>query len=402
MGFLAPAGTRLTLTDVAVGLAAGRSTGAATTLAEALRRTSGSARAWTCVSGRAAMTLALEALAAAVRDGQRQVIVPAYTCYSVPAAIERAGLVAVPCDVDPTSLSPDLDHLERLAAGPAIALVSANLFGIPDRLDEMERIARRHGLAMIDDAAQALGASLAGRAVGGFGEFGLYSFDKGKNISTMQGGALVARPGPWLADIEARCAALASAKSAASAATAARLFAYAAMLRPAGYALVRRLPMLGLGETPYETDYPVTRLDDGLAGVALRQLGRLGGYRERRGERAVALRAALEDLPGLRFVEPPRGAESAYPRFPLRAPTPAARAALLTACQRAGIGASTFYPRALPDVVEVARRMPASVHAFAGAREVANTLLTLPTHDWCPPELPARVRQVASEALTAV
>ena len=143
-------------------------------------------------TGRAAMTLAFQAMKRAARDPNRvEVIVPGYTCYSVPAAIERAGLVPRLCDVDPATLSPDLESLADLDFGRVLAIVSANLYGLPNALDDLESLARRHGIFMLDDAAQALGARYQGRPVGSFGDVGLFSFDKGKNITTLQGGVLV-------------------------------------------------------------------------------------------------------------------------------------------------------------------------------------------------------------------
>lgn len=394
MPYVAPAGTRLALRDIGVGLARGWMDGSAdANLGQALCRLSDSAQAWPFVSGRAAMTFALRVIAQHAGSGRNQVVVPAYTCYSVPAAIERAGLVPVACDIDPRSASMDMEHLVRLVTGPVVAVISANLFGIPNRLDEIEEVTRRHGVLFFDDAAQAMGARLAGRPVGGFGELGLYSFDKGKNISTMQGGALLARNGPLLEALGDAYERLADSNARDTAATVAKLPPYAVLLNPWAYAIVRRLPMIRLGETRYEMDYPLTRLSRGLAGLAHRQVGRLSGYQAVRVVNAAALRRELQDISSVHFVEPPASAEPVFPRFPIRADSRGMRDRMMVSLNRQGIGATGFYPQALVDVPEVARRMPVGGHSFAGAREFADTILTLPTHAHCPPGLATRIRE---------
>jgi dTDP-4-amino-4,6-dideoxygalactose transaminase len=342
------------------------------------------------------MTLALRAFAARADRGRRQVIIPAYTCYSVPAAVERAGLDAVPCDVDPASLSLDLDHFDRLISGRTLALVTANLFGIPNDLVELERRAKASGIYLLDDAAQALGAQLAGRPVGGFGDVGLFSFDKGKNISTMQGGALVARDGPLVEEISGQWERLPPAGMLATAATTAKLIPYSLLLRPSRYRHVHRMRFLRLGETRYETSYPESQMGSGLVGIADELLQVLGDVQKIRVANAVALRLALGDLQCIRFINAPAQSSPSYPRFPVRLSTRNSRDRLLQKLNGAGIGASSFYPAALVDIPQVARGMMNLGSRFSGAREVADTILTLPTHPFTPGDLPDRVRHAAA------
>jgi hypothetical protein len=73
---------------------------------------------------------------------------------------------------------------------------------------------------------------------------------------------------------------------------------------------------------------------------------------------------------------------------------------LVEALVRAGIGASGFYPSALADVPEVSIRMASTGFKYDGAREIANSIVTLPTHSLCPSDLPARVRHAMLSAAT--
>jgi dTDP-4-amino-4,6-dideoxygalactose transaminase len=78
---------------------------------------------------------------------------------------------------------------------------------------------------------------------------------------------------------------------------------------------------------------------------------------------------------------------------------PARRPGVVTALDRAGIGATTSYPNALADVPEVAAMVPAQDLHTPGAKAVANTIVTLPTHGYCPPDLAARAARLVSEQL---
>jgi hypothetical protein len=176
-----------------------------------------------------------------------------------------------------------------------------------------------------------------------------------------------------------------------------KLPVYALLLRPWAYGAVRRLP-LGLGLTPYETDYPIAPFSRALVGLAGLQLERLGEINGVRIDNAGRLREALAATPGLSTPRILTGAEPVYARYPVFV-EPARRAGLIAALERVGIGATISYPRALVDVPEVASRLPKGQRLTPGAQEVASRIVTLPTHGYSPPNLSRRVSAIAAESL---
>ena len=158
---------------------------------------------------------------------------------------------------------------------------------------------------------------------------------------------------------------------------------------------MRRLP-LGLGLTPFETDYPIESYSRALAGLATVQLQRLDHINGIRRRNADRLRAALASVPGLSAPKVLPGAEPVYPRYPVFV-EPERRAGFIAALERAGIGATASYPQALIDVPEVARRLLPDQRPTPGAREVARRIVTLPTHGYSPPDLALRVAAIANE-----
>lgn len=353
-------------------------------------------------TGRAAFALLMSVVREARADEARnEVIVPAYTCYSVPASVIRSGLRVRLCDVDPVTLTPDLDDLRSIDLRRVAAIVSANLYGYPNDLPEMETLASQHGVLLVDDAAQALGARVSGRHAGSFGAAGLFSFDKGKNITTILGGALVLRNTDLLQRFEARYQTLPRTTVAATAALWAKLFGYAVALRPVVYEYVRRISLLGLGRTPFETDFPIERFPESLATVGLEMLHRLPEIAAIRKRNAIDIQQALTAVPGIRVLKPLVGAEPAYTRLPIFVDDPDVRRRLIAASLSHGIGATVSYPNALCDVPELSGHLDASDHEKPGARLVARSIVTLPTHPYCPRYLALKVRQIA-ESVTHI
>jgi dTDP-4-amino-4,6-dideoxygalactose transaminase len=179
-------------------------------------------------------------------------------------------------------------------------------------------------------------------------------------------------------------------------ATLAKLPVYALLLRPWAYGLVRHLP-IGLGLTPWDVDYPLEPYSPALAGFAAVQLERLAEINGTRIRNADRLRAMLTGVPGVTLPQVLPGSVPVYARFPMLVAADR-RADVIARLERAGIGATASYPRALIDVPEVAARLPADQRPTPGAREVASRIVTLPTHGYAPPEMARQVEVIMQNA----
>ncbi|MFY1636534.1 DegT/DnrJ/EryC1/StrS family aminotransferase [Solwaraspora sp. WMMB335] len=140
-------------------------------------------------TGTAALSLALAALGVGPGD---EVIVPALSFIATGLAPVHQMAVPVFADVDPVTFNLDPDDVERRITERTAAIIPVHLHGAPADMDRILDIARRHGLAVIEDAAQAPGATHRGRPVGGLGDVGAFSLQATKNIPTCgEGGLLV-------------------------------------------------------------------------------------------------------------------------------------------------------------------------------------------------------------------
>ena len=117
-------------------------------------------------SGTAALTLAL--LAAGIGPGD-EVIVPAHTFIASALAIVHAGAVPVLCDVEDGTGLLDVESAEAVTSDRTAAIIAVHLYGQRVRGDPLHRLAERHGILVLEDAAQAHGASDGGDSAGAFG-----------------------------------------------------------------------------------------------------------------------------------------------------------------------------------------------------------------------------------------
>lgn len=289
-------------------------------------------------NGTDALELALRA--AGVRPGDRVATV-ANTATATVAAIELAGAKAVLVEIDPHTMTMNPAALAEALAGernPALkAVIPVHLYGHPADLPAIGEIARRHDLVVIEDCAQAHGASIDGRRVGGAGAAGAFSFYPTKNLGALGDGGAVTTNDPRLAE------------------------------------QIRRLRQYGWGER-YVSDVPGknSRLDELQAAILRVKLVRL---EEDNRKRQVLAETYLRLLAGTRLVLPEvaAGCTHVWHQFVVRTPDREALRAHLAAHD---VQTSVLYPVPI-------HRQPAyrddSVH-LPVTEQACRELLCLPMH----------------------
>lgn len=138
-------------------------------------------------NGTVALHLAL--VARGVGSGD-EVIVPDLTFVATAAAVVHAGATPVLVDVDPTTMCIDPELVERAITPRTKAIIPVHLFGHPAAMDALRDIAKKHGVFLLEDAAEAHGARQGGRRVGSLGDAGTFSFYGNKLITTGEGGCI--------------------------------------------------------------------------------------------------------------------------------------------------------------------------------------------------------------------
>ena len=322
-------------------------------------------------SGTAALTLTLMALKSSSQ--RTEVVIPAYTCFSVAAAVLKAGLRPVLCDINPSTF--DFDHalLERTLNGNTLCVVAHHLFGIPSDIERVRALCRARGIFVVEDAAQAMGVESNGRSLGTLGDVGIFSLGRGKTITCGSGGIIVTNSAQIADAIGRRCRELAASRLAEVLKDFATIVLMAMFIRPRLYWLPAALPFLRLGQTIFPKDVSLKRLSGMKAGVLREWRTRLSESNRIRSDASAYFSQRLS-------IGLANGPSHPYLRLPIFAATPAERNRIYSRSERQGLGLSVAYPTPINEIPEISDAF--NGRGFPSARRVAEHLLTIPIHRW--------------------
>lgn len=157
-------------------------------LEQSVAQLCGTEHAIGCASGSDALLLALMALEIGPGD---EVIVPSFTFFATASAVWRLGAKVVFADIDPTTFNIDPSAVIARVTPRTKAIIPVHLFGQCADIDALSAIAGRHGIALIEDAAQAIGAQFNGRVAGSLSDIGCFSFYPTKNLGGCGDGGML-------------------------------------------------------------------------------------------------------------------------------------------------------------------------------------------------------------------
>ena len=295
-------------------------------------------------SGTSAQHLAALASGAGA-DREAEVIVPSFTFAATANSVAITGARPVFADIDPVTFTLDPASVEAAVTERTIAIEVVHLYGLPANMPEILDIARRHGLAVWEDCAQAHAAAIDDEPVGAFGAWGSFSFYPTKNMTSLEGGMVST------ADVE--------------------LARRVRLLRNQGMERQYANEVVGLNN----------RMTDVAAAVGRVQLTRLAGWTAARRANAAALDAGLAGAPGVVTPHVPPGYTHVYHQYTIRLEGASAAerdevARVLREQWRIGTG--VYYPipnHRLPSLAPYAPGLD-----LPGTERAARECLSLPVH----------------------
>ncbi|HLC42266.1 MAG TPA: DegT/DnrJ/EryC1/StrS family aminotransferase [Methylomirabilota bacterium] len=301
-------------------------------------------------SGTDAIRLALQAIGVGPGD---EVVTSAFSFVASATPIAQLGARPVFADVERETLTVDPDAVARAITPKTRALIPVHLFGHPAEMARLQALARSHGIAIIEDAAQAIGASYDGHPVGSLGDLGCFSFYPTKNLGACGDAGMVVTDREELA------------------------------------LQVRRLRDHGARERYHHIEIGLnSRLDEIQAAILRVKLCHFPHWTETRRRLAQRYSERLAGLPLRLPVERPPG-RHVYHHYTVRTPE---RDALAKTLADAGIGTALHYPHPLPSQ-PVFSHLGARPEEYPEAWEASREVLSLP----CFPELTdAEIERVVS------
>jgi perosamine synthetase len=348
-------------------------------------------------SARAALCLTLRALRRL--EPERDVVaVPAYTCFSVAAAVVRAGLKIHPLEMVSETLDFDYQELEALPGERLLCIVTANLFGLVHDVSEVSRIAHSKGALVIDDAAQALGAIRDKRSAGTASDVGIFSLGRGKPLPAAEGGLMVTGSEKIADALRAQTEALPSCSVTRELELLFKAAAGSMFLAPSLYWVPNSMKFLKLGVTEFDPVFAMHQLSRVSDALLLQSISSLPDLNRSRVQKANQLAAGLGRNQRFTIPKVPHGCQPTYLRFPVLAKDQASRDRAVRDLWSAGIGATPFYPSAICDIDGIDRHMAVSNFHRPGAEEISRRLLTLPTHQFVQPQDLKRICDILADA----
>lgn len=263
-----------------------------------------------CNSGTDALLLALQALGIGAGD---EVIVPSFTFVSTAQVVSRIGAIPVFVDSDLQTFNLDFNQIEAAITDRTKAIIPVHLFGQPVDMTRLLKIAQAHSLWVIEDCAQATGATWAGQRVGSLGHIGCFSFYPTKNLGACgDGGAIITNDATIAAQLR--------------------------VLRDHGQRQRYIYEEIGVNSR-------LDALQAAILQVKLRYLERWNAQRQAIAERYQQL---LSPLPGIILPQEIEGGQSVWNQYTIRVSTPDGQAnkrdLLKQRLQQQGVGSMIYYP----------------------------------------------------------
>lgn len=233
-----------------------------------------------CNSGTDALYLALRALKIGAGD---QVITTPFTFVATAEVISAVGATPIFVDIEPHSFNLDLAQVQAAITDRTRAIIPVHLFGQPVDMTRLMTIAQTHNLAIVEDCAQATGASWAGQKVGRIGQIGCFSFYPTKNLGACGDGGAITTNDPAIAET------------------------------------IRRLRDHGRRGTYYYEDLGMnSRLDAMQAAILQVKLRHLDTWNEQRRAIAERYQQLLSPIAGIALPQEPTGGQSVWNQYTIR------------------------------------------------------------------------------------
>ncbi len=323
-------------------------------------------------SGRAALTIVLQALyRIAGDDSKNEVLIPAYTCYSVPASIVKAGLKVRLCDIDKDTLDFDYSLLPDVISTRTLAIIPCSLFGIPSDIEKLQNIIAGKEVFVIDDAAQAMGVLIDGKLAGTRGDIGLFSLDRGKNFTTIEGGIILTNRRDIAGQVEKEISSLNGYTKVSQLVILIKAIIISQILRPSFYWIVANFPGLGVGGTFYSTRFSIKNMSNTQAGLACNWRENLTRFNLARKENTEYYYSELSGSHKFQCLK--SNPDATYHRFPV----------YINGEEKIDIkklellGVSQRYPDSVDNIPELEYK---DENNYPVASSVPNELRCLPTH----------------------
>ena len=342
-------------------------------------------------SGAMALAAAIGSIVKNSNVQQPEILLPAYGCPELISAILFAGAKPRLVDLAPQRPWLDLHDLKRKLAANTVAIIAVNLFGISERYEQLRNLIADTQIKIIEDSAQSFPTQLNKHAW--HGDLVILSFGRGKPVSLLGGGAVLTQNPTYQAALPAPNVTAGNSSLLETVSYQIKVALYNILLSPYFYWLPNAMPFLKLGDVAYHPMHELTNFPPSHLRLLRSNIDR---YSHRYGDVQRKLASMLAQMKSHRIVDVAAvcdSGQSALVRYPLLAGDNTMREKLVRLLDGDGLGVSRMYQRPLNELPAL-DAMLSGQGPFPNAKHFADTLFTLPTHQYLTSCHVARVRDI--------
>ncbi len=336
-------------------------------------------------SGKAALTIILKALHE-LHPERNEVLIPAYTCYSVPSAILKAGLKVKLCDINPETLDFDFEQLKQILSpsnysnpkNSILAVIPTHLFGLPADVNRIRKINQDDKISIIEDAAQAMGGMLKEKKLGTLGDAGFFSLGRGKAFSIVEGGIILTNNNSMADNINRQMKNLPAYNMLEIIKLVIFSIILSIFMHPLLFWLPKSLPFLKLGQTIFEPEFPIKKMSSFQAGLAKNWQTRLKNIISIRQQKTNAFTSAFQKNDNLTSSMIHQNGTHSLLRVPLKIYDSKILDRILFKSEKQGLGIMRAYPDSINNIKELKNLFKNKT--YPNAAMISKHLLTLPAH----------------------
>lgn len=357
-------------------------------------------------SGTAALVVALETLKR--QSSRRTVVIPAYTCPLVPLAIAHVGLRVRPSDSLRDHFDFDPERLAEACDDDTLAVLPTHLGGMIANLERVLEIAGSVGACVVEDTAQALGASWRGRPAGTIGEIGVYSLSRGKGLTVYEGGFWVARNHDLGAALTRTADQRMPFRGGIELVRMIQLLGYRLLYNPVGLRLAYGVPLrraLARGDLlravgdDYPSTIPLHRMSAWRRRIGASALARLPSAIAANAHRGRARAADLRQVARIRVVDELATTAGTWPFLMVLAESRETRDRILARLWNEGLGVNRLFLHDLTGYAYLEEIVPRK--AMPNARSFAERSFTVSNSEYLSEEDFRRIRYTIARAVAA-
>ena len=328
------------------------------------------------------------------RDDQVEVILPAYTAPSLLLPIEAAGLKPILVDIEQATFNLDVSKIKEKLNSKTLTIMPIHMFGLPCEVDSLFVITKDTDIFIVEDGASALGSTDNDCHIGTRADFGFYSLNRGKNVSTLAGGIITWKDSSLAGSFDKYIGELTALPAHSQFIMFIKFVALSLAVRPFTYTLLNPI-VAKFKYTTLHTHFDSFQYTKMQAALGINLWKRIEYLDQKRVDNGLRLLEIFSDKAGFRIPAIPDNSKVAFNQFPVVVEDLEKRSLIIEQLKQAGLESTTLYDHPLHHIFPELNE--SGNDPYPNATYLAEHLLLIPPHAQINSKILANVKKVVDK-----